>query len=230
MDDLLQEFSNMQREVCLREEELKGALASREMLLKEIHHRVKNNLQIVSSLLALQRERIENPEAYMALSESAQRVQSLSLVHEKLYQSSDFATLDLGEYLDDFCQGLLNAFDARQNFDYSMERESVDVDIDIAIPLGLCVNEILSNSIKYGSPEHGRKGSILPVLKNDGARLLLEVSVSGPGFHLEAARKSGSLGLLLIDSLVAQVKGTISIHFSSGSRFEIRVPRAKPRG
>ena len=83
MDELMREFNLMQREVHLREEELKGALASREMLLKEIHHRVKNNLQIVASLLALQRERIENPEAYTVLSESSQRVHSLSLVHSQ---------------------------------------------------------------------------------------------------------------------------------------------------
>ena len=229
MDEFLSAFSNMQREVCLREEELKGALASREMLLREVHHRVKNNLQIVASLLALQRERIENPEAYCALSDSAQRVQSLSLVHEKLYQSSDFSTLDLGEYIRDFSQGFLGAFDPSSYFDFSIEVENVETDIDTAIPIGLCVNEILSNSIKYGRAEGGRRGSIRLSLKKDGQGFLLSMADSGPGFDPSAARGSGSLGLLLIDSLVQQIRGTLKLDTSAGTSYEIRVPRARFR-
>lgn len=224
MDDLLGEFADMRRQVYLREEELKGALASRDTLLKEIHHRVKNNLQIIASLLALQRERISNPEAYMALSESAQRVHSLSLVHEKLYQSSDFATLNLGDYLQDFCRGLLDTFNAFEDFDFEAEIDTISVDIDIAIPVGMCVNEILSNSIKYGRPEEGR-GHLRMALKAEGLGFLLELSDSGPGFDPAAARKSGSLGLLLIDSLVEQIHGTLHIDVSAGSKFVMHVPR-----
>ena len=229
MDELLAEFADMRKEVYRREEELKTALAGREMLLKEVHHRVKNNLQIVSSLLALQRERIENPEAYTALTESAQRVQSLSLVHEMLYQSSDFSTLNLSDYLLDFSHGLLSAYDAARDFDFQTSLEPMETDIDMAIPLGMCVNEILSNSLKYGRRTDGRRGSLRMQLGREGEGFLLEISDDGPGFDPTVARASGSLGLLLIDSLVSQVRGTLLIDTESGSRFEIQVPRLRSR-
>ncbi len=219
--ELAENFSHMRARVTEHEAALEAALAQREVLLRELHHRVKNNLQIVASLLSLQRGRDLSPEAEAALSESSERVRTLALVHEKLYRSSDFATVDLGEYLGDIYANVLGA--ACPAGWTAGEAAGLRVDIEGAIPVGLIVNEILSNALKYAG-RGGRPPKVELILEPLEGGYRLSITDDGPGFDLAAARASGRLGLVLIESLAHQLGATLNIDASGPTRYELIVP------
>jgi len=205
------------------EKQIKASLEEKVVLLKEIHHRVKNNLQIISSLLYLQSKNIKNEEALEMFRDSQNRVKSMALVHEKLYQSKDLAKINFEKYIRNLTNHLFRAYRTNSNaIKLKINVNDVSLSIDTAIPCGLIINELVSNSLKYAFTE-GREGEIRIDLHSDGAnKFRLIVSDNGAGFPKDLDfRNSPSLGLQLVNSLTNQLDGTIKLDGSSGTEFKI---------
>jgi PAS domain S-box-containing protein len=206
------------------EETIASQLKQKEILLKEVHHRVKNNLQVISSLLSLQALKSDDASRD-ALIESRSRIQSMALIHEKLYQSQDLSKIDLGQYIKDLATILYNTYGAEtEKVKFDLSSNGVMVDIDTAIPCGLIANEILSNSLKHAFPTN-REGIIECRLSIDGGAVCIDVSDDGVGFSSQTTlEQNTSLGLKLISSLVRQLQGSVEIITDSGTHFMIRIP------
>lgn len=201
-------------------------LREKEQLLKEIHHRVKNNLQIVSSLLNLQSDSIVD-EKYLALiKESHNRINSMALVHEMLYKSTNLNTIELKEYIELLSSSVNMSYSSPQKqiaFDYEMEN-GIFLEIDMMIPIGLILNEILSNSFKYAFEEK-KKGLISINLKKNDGQLNLFVSDNGVGLEKKFdIKKQGSLGMQLIQMLGEQIDATMKIVSKNGTAYDITIP------
>jgi PAS domain S-box-containing protein len=210
-----------------KEQRIQQALEEKDVLLGEIHHRVKNNLQIVHSLLDLQSGQVSDPAALAMLRDSQNRVHSMALIHQTLYQSQDFARLDFGTFLDSFVPVLISSY-SRHGNQIGLEIAASDVSLPInsAIPCGLIVNELVSNALKHAFPD-GRKGKILLELtpEPDGNLVLV---VSDDGVGIPAAldiETAGTLGLQLVTMLSAQLRGSLDIRRRDPTRFTLRFPR-----
>jgi PAS domain S-box-containing protein len=207
----------------LAEQSLSRSLKEKELMLKEIHHRVKNNLQIVSSLLKLQTEYVKDENALDLLIDSQNRVKSMALVHQKLYQSADFSEIDFTEYLTQLSGHLLNSFKTNpDNVSIDIISDRLVLGIDHAVPCGLILNELISNSLKYAFPS-GRNGIIKVELKSDDDHIDLVISDNGIGFPKNIDyRNTQSLGMQLVNTLVGQIEGTIKMENQTGTMFHIR--------
>jgi PAS domain S-box-containing protein len=205
------------------EEKIRASLREKEVLLKEIHHRVKNNLQIVSSLLFLQSSRTKHPEAAAVLRESRNRVKSMALIHERLYASPDLASIDMSKYTRKLVSDLQHSYSAEDtSVRITLTVEDIPLGITEAIPCGLIINELVSNALKHAFPK-GRQGELtIQLVRGDTNHITLTVSDNGTGFpeHVDF-RKSPSLGLGLINSLVEQLHGTIELDRREGTTFTI---------
>ena len=217
-----------------REEAIGAALREKDTLLRELYHRVKNNLQVISSMLNLQLRTLPEAAARTALQESADRVRAMALVHEKLYQSKNLSSIALNDYIDDLCRQLGNAAGADQRgISLNAVAEPVDVGLQLAIPLGLVLNELLANSLRHAFPD-GRRGSITVRLEHqaDGS-LLLCVADDGvgmpPGMSPATTR---SLGLKLVHALATQLDGKFQIQSGQGTtaRLTFHLPRGAQAG
>jgi PAS domain S-box-containing protein len=208
----------------LGEAEVRRSLAEKAALLKEVHHRVKNNLQIVNSLLSMEARRSVQPVATRVLQDMRARIQSMALLHELIYRSGRFAGVDLGDYLRQVATQALRAQQAEVGtVRLQLELASTSLDLDHALPCGLLVNELISNSLKHGFA-HGRGGQIdlsLQVL-GDGAALRLCVSDDGVGLPSDFdARRGQSLGLQLVADLVQQLDGRLDIGPAPAAVFSV---------
>jgi two-component sensor histidine kinase len=196
-----------------------------ELLLKEIHHRVKNNLEVVSSLLALQSAQIDDPKTKEAMQEGQNRVHSIGIVHQKLYQGTNLGAIEMKDYFLNLSESILDSFGAEERVKIELAMEKLDVDIDTAVPLGLIVNELLTNTLKYAFPK-GRNGNVLIRLeKKSNGILHLEVSDNGVG-------KSGvvqgtGFGGQLISLLTRQLSGKMYEEIKNGTRvfFDFKLDR-----
>ena len=211
-------------------ERIRASLAEKEVLLKEIHHRVKNNLQIISSLLHLQSRAVTDPGALETLRDSHSRVKTMALVHEKLYQSRDLACVDLAEYARSLTTYLLRAYSvAPRAIKLRIESASeVRLSIDLAIPCGLALNEILTNSLKYAFPPtwSGEKPEITVAIGPD-EHACTRLVIADNGVGLPAGftfPQTNSLGLQLVHSLVEQIGGTIEVGSGPGTSYTIMLP------
>ncbi len=207
----------------LYEQRISQSLKEKELLLKEIHHRVKNNLQVVSSLLKLQSGYVSDTQTLDILTDSQNRVKSMALVHQKLYQSKDYSQIDFSEYLKQLSSHLLNSFrSTSDDVELRISSDNVFLSIDQAIPCGLIINELISNSLKYAFPV-GRKGIInvgVDSLNNNDYHIT--VQDNGIGFPKDLNYKdTKSLGLQLVNTLVGQIDGTISMENHVGTSFKI---------
>jgi PAS domain S-box-containing protein len=214
----------------LVEDKLRSSLREKEVLLKEIHHRVKNNLQIVSSMLNLQMGQIKDPDARDLFQESQSRVRSIALFHEKLYQSKDLARVDIAEYLKGVSTGLFATYgiDPDQVV-LSARIDDIPMGVDAAISCGLIVNELLSNALKHAFPE-GRRGEVRIELHDEGPQVMLEVTDNGIGFPRALDFQSeNTLGLRLVRILAEQLRGTIELDRREGTRFVVRFGRTESR-
>jgi PAS domain S-box-containing protein len=207
----------------LVEDQLRSSLFEKEAMLKEIHHRVKNNLQVISSLLSLQAARVTHPAATDVLAESQNRVRAMALVHETLYRSDDLARVDLSRYLGELCGYLFRSYgvdSARVRLELNVE--PVTVSLDKTIPCGLLVNEIVSNSLKYAFP--GTRSGTVTVgasTRPDG-HLTLTLADDGVGLPAEVVVGSvSSLGLKLVSILTEQIGGQLTVERFPGTRFVI---------
>jgi PAS domain S-box-containing protein len=203
-------------------EERTTALNQRDLLLREVYHRVKNNLQIVDSLLMMQAQQIENPDAKRALLELSGRIYALGLVHHQLMGSTDLKTFDVAPFLHELSKNILEG-SANGGVNLSIEAHPLKVGLDFAVPLGLLVTELVTNSLKHAFPDG--TGNISVVLRPDGnGTMVLIVSDDGRGiFGDRAANKSRSgLGMVIVNSLVAQIEGTMTVRNVNGMTTEIR--------
>jgi PAS domain S-box-containing protein len=203
------------------EENLKASLKEKEILMKEIHHRAKNNLTIISSLLNLQSRHINDKEALNIFKESQNRARSMALIHEKLYRSDDLRKIDFGEYMRSLTVELFNSYRASQEIELNMNITNIDLDINTAVPLALIVNEIVTNSLKYAFPDK-KTGNVSVSFGKDADELKLIVEDNGIGFPIDLDfRNTNSLGMQLVNSLTEQIKGNIKLERDEGTRFII---------
>ena len=204
----------------LADDALRDSLTEKESLLKEIHHRVKNNLQIINSLLRLEASRSKEPAVKTALGEMQGRVLSMAVLHETLYRTRTFGRVDLSSYLRDLAQRFLRANTGAASPRLTLDLSPVEVRIDQGIPCGLIVNEILTNSIKYAFLDD-RAGEIKIILRpTTNHEILLQVSDNGPGLPEDfEARRDRSLGMQLVTDLTRQIGGRLEIGRGPGARF-----------
>ncbi len=208
------------------EEQIRISLREKETLLQEIHHRVKNNLQVISSLLRLQSARVNDPHTLGVLTESRDRVRSMALVHEMLYQSENLARVDFGAYVRNLTGYLIRAYrTSSTRVALRSDVQDVTLGIDLAVPCGLIINELVSNALKHGFPD-GREGEITVKMRADPSTITLMVSDDGVGLPDGVAwQKADSLGLQLVVMLVEQLEGVIELDSSAGTVFRITFPR-----
>ncbi len=212
------------------EEKLRTSLEEKESLLKEVHHRVKNNLQVISSLLQLRARKVQNPEVLGFLRDTQNRIRSMALLHETLYRSGNLARVSLPQYVKNVCTHVARSYaSSAPGIRLRHDIADVSLDVDQAIPIGLIINELVSNAFKHAYP-HRRKGEILVgLLPAPEQQLLLRVSDSGVGLAPEEdPRRAETLGLLLVRNLARQLDGRMSVSGGNGTVFEIVFP-AQPR-
>ena len=205
-------------------EQIQASLKEKEVLLKEIHHRVKNNLQIISSLLSLQSAYVEDKRILDLLKASENRIASMAMIHEQLYQSKDLARIDFAGYIENLAANLLSSYEIdSNNIILTTEVENVVLDVDAAIPCGLIINELISNSLKYAFP-HGTGGEIyINIHPESEDRLVMAVGDDGIGFPAEMDfQNTESLGLQIVTALTNQLEGTIELNTSQGTEFKIK--------
>jgi len=209
------------QELKMVENQLKSSLEEKEVLLKEIHHRVKNNMQIISSLLNLQSKCLEDENAARILKESRDRVKSMAIVHEKLYQSSDLSRIDFSEYTKKLVYDLLSSYGVNSKFiKDSIKVENILLDINFAIPCGLIINELVSNSIKHAFPNGRGEISVEFYLKSN--KHILIIADNGVGFPEDLDfQNTETLGLRLVNALVTQLYGKIELYRDEGTTFKI---------
>lgn len=205
---------------------LRQSLKEKEVLLKEIHHRVKNNLQVISSLINMQIRKLDNVTAKNALLECQSRIQAIALIHEKLYQSADYAKISFSEYVKSLMNDIFQATGASSNtIAFELDILKTTLAIDKAIPCALIINELVTNSIKHAFPDN-RRGVINIKMQMENGRYTLIVSDNGvglaEGFHL---KETSSLGLQLVSILVDQLKGEIKVQNKSGTQYTIQFDR-----
>jgi PAS domain S-box-containing protein len=208
------------------EERLEASVREKELLLREVYHRVKNNLQVICSLLSLQEASLQDPTALQVLRNARDRVRSMALVHERLYRSSDLTSVDFAEYLRQLARELRHSYGiAAQDVRFVFNLRKVALGIDVAIPCSMIVHELVSNALQHAFPG-GRGGRIaidLVAEPPDHARL--GVSDDGVGLPAEGAPvRSGSLGLQLVSMMVEQIAGTLDVRRTPGAGFQIRFP------
>lgn len=206
---------------------IERSLAEKDSLLKEIHHRVKNNLQVVISLLRLQASSSGNAELQAALAESTERLITMALVHEQLYQSESFHNIDFGSYVFSLVRSLRGSFAlSEEKFDCRLNMHDVKLDLDMAVPLGLMLNELLNNSVKFGL--NGRKRLVVDIscdYKHSENLLVLRYSDNGFGFPQGFKPESdGKLGLTLVRALSEQLNASLAFEVQEGMALHLSVP------
>ncbi len=211
------------------EKSLAKSLSEKEVLLKEIHHRVKNNLQVISSLLYLQSLKLQDEQAKRIFRESQNRVKAMALIHEQLYQTKDFMRVDFAEYLQTLASMIAESYNEPPSIiDVQIDSEKLDLSIDAAIPAGLIVSELVTNSLKYAFPETAEsagknKEITIFARKTSGNDIMLIVRDNGIGLNIERPLESPkTLGLRLVKMLTEQLRGSIEVLPQKGAAFCIR--------
>ncbi len=232
---LAQDFVTMSEAVKEREKEIKSSLQEKDVLLREVHHRVKNNMQVISSLIRLQAGHSHDKIQKELLEESQHRIRSMFLVHEKLYQSSDLAKIDFGDYIYSLVNGLYRSYGADpEKISLKVDVADIRLGLDNAIPCGLIINELVSNALKYAFPQHANLfenvghdqcGEIKVILRSvSEGKIELIVSDNGIGLPEGLGFKNTeSLGLQLVTTLAEdELSGEIELNKAEGSEYIIR--------
>lgn len=235
LEDLAAEKNRLeetQREVMRSERALRSSLHEKEVLLREVHHRVKNNLQLIASLLSLQGRFLGDEQSRAMVEESHNRIYSIALVHETLYQSGDLVRINLSGYLGTLAQHLLDSWIGMSGrVTLLVEISPLEVPIDVAIPCGLIVNELVINAFKHAFPGE-TSGVVRVAMHPDGPdRSVLVVSDDGAGVpeHVQLGR-SGGLGLELVATLARQLRGSARLVREPTTSIEITLPTGPGRG
>ncbi len=217
------ERQTAEKELLASDQKLRQSLAEKESLLKEIHHRVKNNLQVVSSLLYLQEDYMDDPKGVEILRESQNRVKSMALIHEQLYGTTDLAKIDFGRYVRGLAGNLFDAYGIDPAcIRLNVRTDDIALGADMAVPCGLIINELVSNALKHAFvPDNS--GTIDIVIRTLSAgRMEIVVADNGIGLAAPLAdAEKKSLGLRLIDTLTTQLDGALAIETDNGTHFSI---------
>jgi PAS domain S-box-containing protein len=205
-------------------EQLEMSLRDKDVLLREVHHRVKNNLQVISSLLNLQAESYSDPQARILIKESQQRIRSMALVHEKLYRSPHMSSIDFSDYLGTMTQELMRSF-GNPRIRTRVSGEEIRLDVEKAIPAGLILNELLTNALKHAFPPHVRDAELSVRVQMDGTDVVLTVQDNGIGLppdrRIEDMR---TMGMTVVHGLTQQLDGSIAVLPGPGAGFRLRFP------
>lgn len=203
------------------EKKLEKALEDKEILMKEIHHRVKNNLMMISSLLNIQSHYIKDQEVKDIFAESQNRANSMAILHQELYESGDMKDIELSEYLRSLSTEIMHSYNSKnKSVDLTLDLEQGTIDVDRAIPIGLIATETIINSFKHAFPEGN--GKILVKFYKDDDSFVLIISDNGVGFpeNLDF-RSQGNMGMMLINGLINQIDGSIDMIRENGTKFII---------
>ena len=205
-----------------KNEQLQRFLTEKEWLVKEIHHRVKNNFHVVASLLEIQSSYLKNKEALSAIKESQHRIHSMSIIHQKLYQSETLSTIHMPEYIYELVEYLRESYAIRDNVVFALDIENIEVNHAVAITLGLILNEAITNAIKYAFP-HAEKGKISISLSHISEdRILLSVADNGQGLPANFNSNFGAtMGMELLQGLTDDIGGSLSIETNGGTHIRI---------
>ena len=220
----------LQQEIAAREiveENMKRSLSEKEVLLKEIHHRVKNNLQVISSLLNLQVMTLEDEDLVATIADSQHRIRAMALIHEQLYQSSDLAYIDFAQYAQSLVSYLSSSYlSGTDNVILTTTIDDIHLDIDTAIPCGLIINELVTNALKHAFPD-SRSGEVcVKMHQSETQGYTLTVNDNGIGLPADIdLHQTTSLGLRLVNLLTTQVGGTVQFHRDCGTTISIDLPR-----
>jgi two-component sensor histidine kinase/sensor domain CHASE-containing protein len=223
MAELKKFQEHLEEMVAERTLELNKSIEEKEVLLREIHHRVKNNMQVVSSLLLLQTQNIKDEKYLNIFNDSNNRILSIALIHEKLYESKNFVNIDIKEYITELVSNLLDSYGRTGNVKFEINVENVSLDINNSVPCGLIINELVTNSLKHAFPE-GRQGIIkITFTLKDNNMLQLSISDDGIGIPKDMdIRNTDSLGLHLVTSIAEnQLHGEIILLRDRGTEFQI---------
>lgn len=232
------QLENQQKEINIKNTSLQklvnekdGLLEEKEWLLKEIHHRVNNNLQIVMSLLNTQSAYLDNDSAILAIRDSQHRMRAMSLIHQKLYQSDKVAIIDMQAYIEELTSYLDDNFNVNNRIKFQLYVAPIELDIAQAVPLGLIINEIITNAIKYAFPDNSQGMISISMELVEQADVLLVIADNGKGlpagFDLAGSR---SLGMNLVQGLTKQLNGTFTINSLQGVTVNIRFPQERITG
>ncbi|MCB0359516.1 MAG: sensor histidine kinase, partial [Bdellovibrionales bacterium] len=207
------------------EEQMAASLKEKEALLKEIHHRVKNNLQVVSSIFSLQCRRTSDPELLKVLKESQNRILSIAVLHETLYRTDDLSAIPADEYFRQILSHLRSSYGINSHPEVQVDTSGIELEIDQAIPCGLLINELVTNSFKYAFPTRqaqlqGRIQIELSALDHDRLRLVIADNGHGLPEHV-SLESSATLGLRLVRTLATQLDADIKLQNEHGVRVEI---------
>ncbi|MFZ5553029.1 MAG: ligand-binding sensor domain-containing protein [Bacteroidota bacterium] len=214
--------SLLEQKVTQRTQEILKQKEEKEILLQEIHHRVKNNMQVIVSLLNIHSDYIKDPESQLLLQDSKNRIKSMALIHEKLYESKNFTKVNIGEYLDKLVNDLIDTYGVNIKIKVEKEIESDSFGFDTIIPLGLLINEVISNSLKYAFNDR-EEGKIIFKLKKEGEYFILVIGDDGIGIPKEKfENNTDTLGMELIKILTEQLNGTIELMGVKGTVYRIK--------
>ncbi len=208
-------------------DELRGSLKEKEVLLKEVHHRVKNNLQVISSILNLQSSYVDDKKTLDILRESQNRVKSMSFIHENLYRTKDFNKIDFTEYIENLTKSMIQSYQySENNISLILDLDDVLLTMDLSIPCGLIINELLSNSLKYAFPNKKTGSIFISVKKQSNKRIQIIVEDNGVGYTKGLdSENEGSLGMLLVRTLIEQIDGNIELLKHTGTKYLINFDR-----
>jgi two-component sensor histidine kinase len=228
-DGEIKEWFGAASDVTAHREVLHAALAGQQSLLHEVNHRVKNNLAVIDSLLSLQAADVADDQARQVLTEAANRVRAMGIVHQLLYEARGLAWVDLGRFANELAHALFASYGvAEGRVRFALSGERLGVDLERAVPLGLILNELVTNALKHAFPD-GRAGSIQ--LRIDADRGVLELADDGIGLPASVdPMQPRSLGLQLVQRLVRQIGGTIQVVPGPGTRYRLQLPPAQTGG
>lgn len=219
---LLFRMNNQKKKIEAQSSTITNSLREKETLLREIHHRVKNNLQVISSLLGLQSRSLEDQVAIDVLTQSRARVQSMSLIHQNLYQENNLTGIHIKEYFEKLSISLMNTYRISEDIKIVAQVEDILLDVDTTIPIGLILNELITNSLKYAFVKIG--GTITVDIRHENDSLILIVSDDGSGIDRpDEVLKGEGYGYELITSLVDKLEGTIDIQSTNGTKVKIEI-------
>jgi two-component sensor histidine kinase len=206
----------------LNEVKIIQSLKEKEVLLKEVHHRVKNNMQVISSILNLQSSYVKDVYALNLLKECQNRIKSMAFIHESLYQTKNFESVNFSEYVTILSKNLIHSYSINtQKIKLILTLDKLFLNLDTSIPCGLIINEIISNSLKYAFPDN-RDGIIFVNLKANKNVIKIEAGDNGIGIPKELdIKQTQTLGLQLVDTLIEQISGTVTLDRTKGTKFII---------
>ncbi len=210
----------------IADEQLKESVKEKEALLRELHHRVKNNMQIIISLINMQMNESNDDLMKANLLDIQQRVWTMAIIHENLYVSKNLSKINFGEYLQKLAGNIASTYSGNNDINLKVNVSNVFLDLDTAIPSGLIVNEILSNSFKHAFPDgwKGKNNEVYVELEIKGNKLLLTIGDNGIGIKdVDKEAERNTLGLVLVEILVKQLKGIIRLYTKKGTRYEIEM-------